>query len=337
MWLCDDNDVVWAVRPFLQHLFQNRKKATAWNKVINQEAVNWETFGVCLQLLDPVWFPSVRQFRSNHDPDEALPVKVRDEHSVTTTGVLLVFLSWALFRRRKQEKNHSSHALVSWLSTCVAKEEADPDQIRRSIHHWASLAGCGGVQDGQPCMHVAQVVAHLGGGELFHDMAKLLESLGKSAFGCAQASAVLREMILSITAHVHSRRDQLPLDYDALKHATLENQERQRRGLDYHNALRREIVGKHRAGGRTGTAAGDQVHRHVVQKYDRELMHAIQQAGWRTYSLCGTGVFHFKEDGARLGQPAKEFEHSVLCFPGSELATFLPGQDCVIEFTPTYT
>ena len=39
-----------------------------------------------------------------------------------------------------------------------------------------------------------------------------------------------------------------------------------------------------------------------------------------------TGVYHLTEDGARLGQPAKEYLHVTLLFPGGQ-AAYLPPQE----------
>ena len=55
-------------------------------------------------------------------------------------------------------------------------------------------------------------------------------------------------------------------------------------------------------------------------------MVTFMQACWREWESHPHGVFHFKEDAARLGQPAREYNHMTLSWPQTLKAAWLPPQ-----------
>ena len=65
----------------------------------------------------------------------------------------------------------------------------------------------------------------------------------------------------------------------------------------------------------------------VLSRRDRKDMLAHMQACWRAWESTPAGVYHLKEDAARLGQPGREYSHLSMSLLGLESAAFLPPQD----------
>ena len=134
-------------------------------------------------------------------------------------------------------------------------------------------------------------------------------------------------MCLRLAAHIDGREDKCGLDFDALKHGAAVGLTRRQARVDedFVAALRKQILAKRRAG-RTTVAETNGVNTWALRRRDLKAMEELQRAGWRRFDEVQVGVFHMKEDGARLGQPAKDYSISVLYWPRTTEATVLPPQ-----------
>ena len=329
---CWGSRITWAVADVLGKLLKlGRTSPVKLCKAISKESINWQC--LCVHLGIPgvvVHIPSATQFEANTDPDVPLPAEVVEDHTTPTIGLIIMLLCWVRFRRARADRLKAVRFLGWFLDSCVAEHLRCRYAVDRDVATWSQRGTCRSQVQGGMCSHVRKMFAEWDTGCPLGDV--MCGSMSH-VFQCDRVSYVLLQLLQRVAEHIDGLQDELPFDWKVSRHAFAQSSASKRRpDRDYLRSLRESVVGERRTGGRGTAAALDGMERETIRRDDRREPMALRTAAWRHFSEAEAGgVWHLKEDAARIGQPAQDCSHSVLCWPHSKCALFLPPQDACLR------
>lgn len=246
----------------------------------------------------------------------------------TTWGIIVVLGHWAAHRRRFACRARARGLLEMFLGRLVEPSTAeDMSKLSPNLEAHA-LCGLPDIE----CRHWIGVKKSLGGGNhALQVLIDLIVGLCKTAIFCNAGARLLKHIIVELATHMDTRLSTgtVELDTDALKHASAVDHRGKRVHVDsdYKAVLKKRIIGQRKCSGEACIASLDDVRGATVQDWMHKDMRCWLAALWRIFSSpSSSGVFILKEDGARLGQPAREMMHYTLRFPRDDVACCLIPQ-----------
>ena len=325
----DSGEVTWSLVPVLEYLLGDtaQKNHVRWNRLIKDLSVNWSVLCVAASVPDVgIWYQSQRQWMENYGPDVPMPRFVVEQQSASSMGLLIVVLSWARQRRRDTDRRRGWDLLAYLLRTLLLPSDGAMPGLRDQILRWSAAGTCE-IRRARSCGHILRVLAL--DFEDAHDLLfQTMRTLALHIFSCDRCARVLGLWLHVLVRRIKTRSHLIAFDAEASHHPFTAGQHKRRRlDLDFHRQIKQTILKQRVSGGRGSVAKVNTVGRWSLSRRDRREMLIHMAACWRRWSEVPSGLFHIKEDAARLGQPAREYNHSALAWPLTREAAYLPPQD----------
>lgn len=322
MWAYTDGRCFWEIRRVLLHLHRRRKIV----KVSHQINVEKEAWTLFMELLGFRWAQHYRAStratahaasrgaephgEGSTAPNDEDDEYTRDEHSISTPGLIALLLCTCIFKKIKACQSEARYMLLGLFSVTLPRELCEA--LPRS--EWLATASTKCTLGGTPCCHMAHWIDVQKRSDYLHcvNVVDELRCLSHVAHGCAGACAILNSFILAVAEIVEKKAQNIG-DTDATKTKLLEGSCKKKLRVDEDYKVQKMELG---ASGSGKCSSSSQ-----AIAADREVAHESLGRRWCEQSVARRiaqlwmqnsngaqldGVHSVAEDGARLGQPAEE-------------------------------
>ena len=266
--------------------------------------------------------PSRKSLRTRGMPENEWPAYVRDEWGISTGGLLFVLLC-TLQLRRGPGRVRSEAVLLRFLEAALPADCRDRPEMLECVESLAMTpAGCGGdAQVEGVCEHVmfAHGVVHAHRDECGQTaLAQLLVEVFDGPCWCPSLGDWLTDLV-SVVGNIILKGLDTTCSTDPLNAQEMRGKKRRRR-LD--EDMKRQVC-EHLQ--RSGRARNGRVWARATAHCSAKSMDRIRDSYLTTYLTAIHEQFHDSDafrvvlDGARVGEPAKEYIVGVLeeCSTGS--------------------
>lgn len=235
--------------------------------------------------------------------------------SLSTQRLLMVLTEWCSFRQAIEVRDRTAAMMKALCATFITVEECRA--LLLSAPSAAALGACGEGRERDCCQHVLAVMDLHQRVDVIDALVARVRELGSLRYRCAACGqwlgALLRMMASIFDAKLHDDAWGL-VSRNALHPAEDERQRTMGREIDraYRAELVERVLGKRKCHGQGAVASLEGVGAGTTDLWKHDDVLAQCRANVRTLGKDPRGVFHIIEDGARLGQPAKETNHFVI-------------------------
>ena len=327
-----DQEVYWSISDVLCSLLGSRRKGRIdVSKEIRKSALDWEMWCAALGLPFELMLSKSKRAVSAKPEDDATDYRhVTDDMLLTTWGLLVLLGFWSSQRRALSCRQTGQCYLRMLVEALV------PPSISSSLLQWGchfDMSACMQGVLGTPCVHAAAILAPRGNEDPLDACVRVISGLTGQYTVCEQSRQWLGATIIPglagyIAAVARAGGDHF--DGDALQHPRRVDHRgcRMPVATEYKVALRESILKKRKCQSQRQVASTHGIAEGSVRKWLHHDLRGVMNACWR---LAGEvedlGPLLLKQDGARLGQPARETVHYRASVPSLGLTTFMAPQD----------
>lgn len=250
---------------------------------------------------------------------------IRDETSVSTRLLLLLFVAWSQSKRKLKDKALAISMMTGLVGKCAGLGAAwalDVCAIAEDYAHECAATTSGGL-----CAHLQLVVAsaqRLAGQSAAWP--GLLGALWASAGECGACAGALSAALTAASEWLHDQAlAKGNTNIGKWEVAIAGNKRSRRTDEDLKGHALVSMVKKHQASTSTGAVAAMGVHSNTGQRW---IEQQIRDYVSRNFALPGksVGVVGMCEDGARFGQPARENQVYAVWLAREGVGLWLPPQ-----------
>lgn len=321
-------EVMWALKPPLEDMRHGERSSRlnikdllklregVWQLIFHRCGFDWTG---ALER-------SLKSVAARSDEPNAANLKTRNEHTVTTSLLLVLLFDAAANRKTARSRSKVVAMICALLTVCWKPDVVTAGSLNEMFcsHSEACAAPGAGA-----CRHQRQAMSAFtsAASPLLGVIACLTFCFGEVLWSCEALASECRLLLLQVARLIDESvpamqgcdaplRHQRGVDHRGVK---------RRAGDDFKASLLVEVVGKRRAHSKHTRAVIDGYSKSTCRAWDRTELRAIMSASWRTLGGA-SGVFCLQEDGARLMMPGRETMVHILQNNRLGVATYLPPQ-----------
>lgn len=342
-WLYPCGRVCWEVRRIIQSLFHDRDKLNISLQIRRERPQWWADLKALGMKWNEHFFPSVLALDSMEQGDgsgnavfmaEETNGKldrrfVRGEHSASIEAFLLFMLSWAVRKRKAEQRKQATSMFAALLDRCAFMDGQPPAPIGDLLDEHAHECEEGLFQG--RCVHLRGIMLSSVGEQqqpkaLWQAVAQLSAMFAQHPH-CPSSRLALCAFLKAAAETASERVDEAG-DADINRWSRMKGNVKQRRGdEDFKRFLIVDKVRTNKASKASASIVGSEVARTTGQGWIFEQTRSYLGLAWSLPGANCKRVYSLTEDGARFGNPMVETQIYVVWSGAKRQAVWLPPQD----------